>query len=136
MCKISPKNIKLYGNWSFQSFQIFEQLAWFPGNNRNLSKFKYWILHCIIRIVKLQNNYSVKQNFILTTRATLILNTEDYTCLLALKTKNESEVRKVIKKLKLHKTCQRSDIPTKIIQNFILTCLVVLFVSTSINALV
>ena len=55
----------------------------------------------------------------LTTRATLILNTEDYTCLLALKTKNESEVRKVIKKLKLHKTCQRSDIPTKIIQNFI-----------------
>ena len=32
------------------------------------------ILHYFISVIKLQNNYSVKPNFILTTRATLIEN--------------------------------------------------------------
>ena len=31
-----------------QSFQFFRQIPWFLGNNRALSQFKYWILHCFI----------------------------------------------------------------------------------------
>ena len=39
-----------------QSFQFFRQITWFLGNTRALSKFKYWILHHLISIIKLQNN--------------------------------------------------------------------------------
>ena len=39
-----------------QNFQIFRQITWFLGNTRALSKFKYWILHDLISIIKLQNN--------------------------------------------------------------------------------
>ena len=39
-----------------QIFQSFRQIAWFLGNNRALPKFKYWFLHCLISIIKLQNN--------------------------------------------------------------------------------
>ena len=53
------------------SFQYFRQITWFLGNTRALSNFKYWILHHSITIIKLQNNWSIKPNFMLTTRATL-----------------------------------------------------------------
>ena len=36
-----------------QSFQFFRQIAWFPGNNRTLSKFRYRILYNLISITKL-----------------------------------------------------------------------------------
>ena len=39
-----------------QRFQFFRQITWFIGNNRALSKFKYWVLHYLIIIIKLQNN--------------------------------------------------------------------------------
>ena len=39
-----------------QSFQFFSQITWFLGNTGALSKFKYWILHHLISIIKLQNN--------------------------------------------------------------------------------
>ena len=39
-----------------QSFQFFRQITWFLGNKRTLPKFKYWILHRLISIIKLQNN--------------------------------------------------------------------------------
>ena len=39
-----------------QSFQFFKQITWFLGNKRALPKFKYWILHHLISIIKLQNN--------------------------------------------------------------------------------
>ena len=39
-----------------QSFQFFRQITWFLGNTRALSKFKYWILHHLISIIKLINN--------------------------------------------------------------------------------
>ena len=39
-----------------QSFQFFRHITWFLGNARALSKFKYWILHRLINIIKLQNN--------------------------------------------------------------------------------
>ena len=54
-----------------QSFQLFRQITWFLGNARALSKFKYRILHLLISIIKLKNNYFVKPNSMLTTRATL-----------------------------------------------------------------
>ena len=54
-----------------QSFQFFRQVTWFLGNKRASSKLKYWILHHLISIIKLQNNNSVKRNLILKTRATL-----------------------------------------------------------------
>ena len=57
---------------ALQSFQFFRQV-WLLGNNGALSKFNYWILYCLTGIIKLQNNWSVKPNFILTTRATLIV---------------------------------------------------------------
>ena len=38
-----------------QNFQFSRQIVWFLGSNRALSKFKYWILHCVISIIKLQN---------------------------------------------------------------------------------
>ena len=31
-----------------QSFELFRQIAWFLGNNRTLSKFKYQILYNLI----------------------------------------------------------------------------------------
>ena len=55
-----------------QSFKFFRQITWFLGNKRSLHKFKYWILHHWISIIKLPNNSSVKPNFMLTTQATLI----------------------------------------------------------------
>ena len=39
-----------------QSFQFFRQIIWFLRNTRALSKLKYWILHHLISIIKLQNN--------------------------------------------------------------------------------
>ena len=54
-----------------QSFQFFRQIAWFLGNNRALSKFRYRILYNLISITKLQKNHSIKADFNLTTRATL-----------------------------------------------------------------
>ena len=39
-----------------QRFQLFRQITWFLRNNRALSKFKYWILHYLISIIKLQNS--------------------------------------------------------------------------------
>ena len=39
-----------------QSFQFFRQITWFFGNNRALSKCKYWILHHLTSIIKLKNN--------------------------------------------------------------------------------
>ena len=54
-----------------QNFQFFRQITWFFGNNRALSKFKYWILHYLTSTTKLQINQSEKPNFILTTKATL-----------------------------------------------------------------
>ena len=39
-----------------QSFQFFRQTTWFLANARALSKFKYWILHHLLSIIKLQNN--------------------------------------------------------------------------------
>ena len=37
-------------------FQFFRQIAWFLENNRTLSEFKYWIFHCLISIIIVQNN--------------------------------------------------------------------------------
>ena len=39
-----------------QSFQFFRQITWFLGNERILFTFKYWILHHLISLIKLQNN--------------------------------------------------------------------------------
>ena len=54
-----------------QSLYFFKEITWFLRNKRALSKSKYWILHHLISIIKLQNNQPEKPNFILTTRATL-----------------------------------------------------------------
>ena len=53
-----------------QSFQIFRQNISFLENNRALSKFLYGILHYTISII---NYKSIKNNFILTMQATLML---------------------------------------------------------------
>ena len=37
-----------------QNFQFFRQITWFLGNNKGLSKFKYWTLHYLFVIIKLQ----------------------------------------------------------------------------------
>ena len=50
------------------TFQFFRQNTWFLENNRALSKSLYGVLHYLINIIKYQ---SIKNNFILTTRATL-----------------------------------------------------------------
>ena len=34
-----------------QSFQLFRQIAWFLGNDRALSEFRYQILHYMISII-------------------------------------------------------------------------------------
>ena len=39
-----------------QIFQFIRQITWFPRNIRTFPKFKYWILHHLISIMKLQNN--------------------------------------------------------------------------------
>ena len=54
-----------------QSFQFFRQIAWFLGNKRALSKFRYGILYNLISISKLQKNHSIKANSYLTMQATL-----------------------------------------------------------------
>ena len=54
-----------------QGFHFFRQIIWFLGNARALSKFQYWILHHLISIIKLQNNWFIKPNFMLTTQANL-----------------------------------------------------------------
>ena len=38
-----------------QSFQFFRQITRFLRNTTVLSKLKYWILHRLISIIKLQN---------------------------------------------------------------------------------
>ena len=47
-----------------QCFQFFRQIAWFLGNNKALSKFKYQILYNLITIITKLKNYSIKFNFI------------------------------------------------------------------------
>ena len=47
------------------------KVTWFLENNRALSKFLYGILHYLISAIKLQQNQSIKNNFISTTLATL-----------------------------------------------------------------
>ena len=37
-----------------QSFQFFRGKTWFFGSKRALSQLKYWILHHLIRMIKLQ----------------------------------------------------------------------------------
>ena len=44
---------------ALQSFQFFRQITKFLGNTRALPKFKYWILHHLTSIIKLENNWSV-----------------------------------------------------------------------------
>ena len=39
-----------------KSYQFFRQITWILGNKRALFKCKYWILHQVISIIKLQNN--------------------------------------------------------------------------------
>ena len=39
-----------------QSFGFFRQITWFLRNTRPLSKFKNWILHQLISIIKSPNN--------------------------------------------------------------------------------
>ena len=39
-----------------QSFQCLRQITWFLGIIRALSKFKCWVLHYLISIIKLQND--------------------------------------------------------------------------------
>ena len=53
-----------------KSFQFFRQKAWFLENNRALSKDSYRILYDVINITK--KKHSIKANFNLTTRATLM----------------------------------------------------------------
>ena len=39
-----------------QRLKFFRQITLFLGNTRALSKFKWWILHHLISIIKLENN--------------------------------------------------------------------------------
>ena len=55
-----------------QSFQFFKQNTWFLEDNRALSKFLHGILHYQLVLPNYKKNHSIKPNFILTTRATLI----------------------------------------------------------------
>ena len=54
--KFQQKLVKSMVDDVRQSFQFFRQITWFIGNKRALSKFKYWILHHLISIIKLRNN--------------------------------------------------------------------------------
>ena len=54
--KFQQKLVKSMVDGVCQSFQFFRQITWFIGNKRALSKFKYWILHHLISIIKLRNN--------------------------------------------------------------------------------
>ena len=54
-----------------QSFRFLKQIMWFLGNDRALSKFRYWIFHNLISIIKIQKNQPIKIKFKLTSRATL-----------------------------------------------------------------
>ena len=56
VCKISVKNIKLYGSWISSKFSIFQASNLVSANNRSLSKFRYQILHYLISVIKLQKN--------------------------------------------------------------------------------
>ena len=55
-----------------QSFQFFRQNTWFLENDRVLPKFLYGILHYLI-LPNYKKNQSIKANFILATRATLMI---------------------------------------------------------------
>ena len=59
------------GGHQIVQFLLVKKITEFLQNKRALSKFKYWILHYLISIIKLKNNYPGKPNFVLTTRATL-----------------------------------------------------------------
>ena len=73
VCEISGKNIKFCRNWSLSKFSIFQtQITWFLRNNRALSKFRYRVLNNLISLIKLLKNQSVKANFKITKRDTLI----------------------------------------------------------------
>ena len=53
MCKISVNVLNSMVVEVRQSFQFFRQTIWFLEDIRALSKFKYWILHYLISIIKL-----------------------------------------------------------------------------------
>ena len=50
--KFQQKLLKLTVVGARQSFQFFRQITCFLGNTRTLSKFKYWIFHHLISIIK------------------------------------------------------------------------------------
>ena len=78
---VRPKGKKVLNSMvvtARQRFPFFREITWFLGNKLALSKFKYWILHLLISIIKLQNNQSLKPNFILTTRATHLKETNGF----------------------------------------------------------
>ena len=47
--KFQPKIVNFMVVGARQGFQSFRQKAWFPGNNRALSKFLYGVLHYLTR---------------------------------------------------------------------------------------
>ena len=51
--KFQQKILNFVAVGARQSFQFFRQIAWFLGNNRALSKFRYRILYNLISITKL-----------------------------------------------------------------------------------
>ena len=54
-----------------RNFQFFRKIIWFHRNQIPLFRFKHWILHHLISIIKLWIDYSVNLNFILIMWATL-----------------------------------------------------------------
>ena len=56
VCKISAKILNSTVVGAGPSFKFFRQITWFLENKKALPKFEYWILHHLIRIIKLQNN--------------------------------------------------------------------------------
>ena len=74
MCKISAKNINFCGSESSSKFQSFKRIAWFIGNNKALSKFRYRIFYNLISVTKLLKKSIHKSQFTLTTWATLSLS--------------------------------------------------------------
>ena len=55
-----------------QKFQFFRQKTWFLESNRALSEFLYGVSHYLATIIISLQNQSIRNNFILTKRATLI----------------------------------------------------------------
>ena len=75
-----------------RSFQFLRQIAWFLGNNRALSKLSYQILYNLISTTKLWKDHSIKDNFNLTTRATLSKAKRDVVAATRLRAANVSDI--------------------------------------------